>query len=55
MNKIVLIVKFLIKRDFLKQRHAKNTDYRFTARRFGARVILTPLSRQKNQFMNADI
>ena len=42
---------FLIKRDLLKQRHAKLTE-RFRARRFG--VILTPLSRE-NQFMNADI
>ena len=42
---------FLIKRDLLKQRHAKLTE-RFRVRRFG--VILSPLSRE-NQFMNADI
>ena len=42
----------IIKRDLLKQRHAKITE-RFKVRRFG--VILTPLSREKNQFVNADI
>ena len=47
----LIVIKLLIKRDLLKQRHAKITE-RFRARRFG--VILTPFSRE-NQFMNADI
>ena len=37
----------LIEKDLLKQRHAKITE-RFKAQRFG--VILTPSSREKNQF-----
>ena len=39
----------VIKRDLLKQRHAKITE-RFKARRFG--VILTPLSREQISFKN---
>ena len=46
------LLKLLIKRDLLKQRHAKVTE-RFKAQRFG--VILTSLSREKNQFVSADI
>ena len=40
--KYKIIIKCLISRDLLKQRHIKNQE-RFIARRFG--VIVTPLSR----------